>query len=662
MFRRTTILILCALALPSSRRPPRSPTAKGATIDKTGWWNRANTTTPTPAGPVTIPPPPGIPESDLSVGAIGSESSAILAVGIKPDDGPGRHGHERPAAAHRGLRRPGPTRARPARRSIACPIIDFWAGGGNGDWETRPTVDCAAASLRGVRADDGVWEFDLTPIAKVWFDPFATIVADGVVVQPDLDKTSPFQAVFKGGDDIDVVLESTPSADDGEDPFATPPFEDPPADAGFSSGGSPGGGGSIFSPPVVASPPATFVRPGHLRPTPVAPTTPPATRPQHRRSPSRPPPSRSPAGPATSSATSRRSSCSACCSSPALLVATSYWFGPAGQPVTTIRQRGVSRALAARSPHHEGNPEMRRRASLIAHALHVRAHRRRLRPEGRCRQRGRRWLRAGGVRRLRRRDGGGGFDDLGRRRRPAATLGGGLIDGGSGTVDAGGAVDRRHHRRRQRGGDTGGTAGGGGGRRRSTVVAAEAARPRRQAAAGPAPAGDRTGITDTEIVIGIHAPVTGAAPIPQTSFDVGKDVYWKMINDQGGLFGRKVRIVFEDDQFDPRTAVAKCKKMVTEDKVFMLVGGGGADQITACAQYANSVGVPYLSAGVNEAGLARRPGLLRPLRELRPAVAPARPDDQEDVRRQEVRHRRGRLGLVQRRLRQHQQGGQGRPG
>jgi branched-chain amino acid transport system substrate-binding protein len=34
------------------------------------------------------------------------------------------------------------------------------------------------------------------------------------------------------------------------------------------------------------------------------------------------------------------------------------------------------------------------------------------------------------------------------------------------------------------------------------------------------------------------------------------------------------------------------------------VGGGGADQITACAQYAQSVGVPYLSAGVNEEGLA----------------------------------------------------------
>ena len=144
----------------------------------------------------------------------------------------------------------------------------------------------------------------------------------------------------------------------------------------------------------------------------------------------------------------------------------------------------------------------------------------------------------------------------------------------------------------------GGGGGGGGGEPGGGDPAAD------QGGGGAVPAGDRTGITGTEIVIGVHAPVTGAAPLPQSSFDEAKDVYWSFLNEQGGLFGRKVRVVFEDDQFDPRTAVAKCKKMVTEDKVFLLVGGGGADQITACAQYAQSVGVPYLSAGVNEDGLA----------------------------------------------------------
>jgi ABC-type branched-subunit amino acid transport system substrate-binding protein len=159
----------------------------------------------------------------------------------------------------------------------------------------------------------------------------------------------------------------------------------------------------------------------------------------------------------------------------------------------------------------------------------------------------------------------GGTDATG-----AAAAGGGATGGASGS---GGAAS---------GG--GAQAGGGGG--------------------AAAPAGDRTGITDKEIVIGIHAPVSGAAPFPQTSFSDGAAVYWDWLKDKGGVFGRNVRVVFEDDEFNPATAKRVCQKMVEQDKVFLLIGGGGADQITACANYANSVGVPYLSAGVNEAGLS----------------------------------------------------------
>jgi len=121
-------------------------------------------------------------------------------------------------------------------------------------------------------------------------------------------------------------------------------------------------------------------------------------------------------------------------------------------------------------------------------------------------------------------------------------------------------------------------------------------------AGGPV-AGDRTGITDDEIVIGIHAPVTGAAPFPQNSFQAGKDIYFQFRNEQGGIHGRRVRVVFRDDRFDPRSAVAACREMVENDRAFLLVGGGGSDQIGACADYADQVGVPYLSAGVQTAGL-----------------------------------------------------------
>ncbi len=127
------------------------------------------------------------------------------------------------------------------------------------------------------------------------------------------------------------------------------------------------------------------------------------------------------------------------------------------------------------------------------------------------------------------------------------------------------------------------------------------------AAVGPYEPGDNDtdGVTDDEIVIGIHSPVTGASPIPQTSFDIGKDIYWKYLAQTAPdtLFGRSVRVVFRDDEFDPQHAVQVCREMVEEEGAFMLVGGGGADQITACARYANDNGIPYISAGVNQTGL-----------------------------------------------------------
>jgi len=120
-----------------------------------------------------------------------------------------------------------------------------------------------------------------------------------------------------------------------------------------------------------------------------------------------------------------------------------------------------------------------------------------------------------------------------------------------------------------------------------------------------ADANDTSGVTDDEIVIGVHAPVTGASPLPQRTFDIGKDIYWQFLaeNEPDALGGRRVRVVFRDDEFNPRRAVQVCREMVEQENAFVLVGGAGADQITACAQYADEAGVPYFSAGVNQDGL-----------------------------------------------------------
>ena len=181
---------------------------------------------------------------------------------------------------------------------------------------------------------------------------------------------------------------------------------------------------------------------------------------------------------------------------------------------------------------------------------------------------------------------GGAFGDAG-------DFGGGDLGGATGS--GGGAV----------GGSTGGGGGGTGGGATGGRGGATGGGTGGAGGGGATAAGDRTGITDKVIKIGLHAPVTGAAAVPTEAFRRGVPIYWKHIKQ---VFGREVQVVFEDDEFNPTTAVRVCRKMVEQDKVFMLIGAAGGDQITACAKYANSVGVPYLSAGVNQAELDKLRG------------------------------------------------------
>ncbi|MGH2806571.1 MAG: ABC transporter substrate-binding protein, partial [Actinomycetota bacterium] len=88
----------------------------------------------------------------------------------------------------------------------------------------------------------------------------------------------------------------------------------------------------------------------------------------------------------------------------------------------------------------------------------------------------------------------------------------------------------------------------------------------------------------------------------------GSDLLWKwMEHEKETIHGRGVEAILKNDNYNPSQAVAVCKEMVEKDKVFLLSGLAGTDQIQACARYAASVGVPYISAGVTEIGLEGLP-------------------------------------------------------
>lgn len=165
-----------------------------------------------------------------------------------------------------------------------------------------------------------------------------------------------------------------------------------------------------------------------------------------------------------------------------------------------------------------------------------------------------------------------------------------------GTTPAGGATS------------TGGGGGGGGGTTGGGATAASGggggAAPASggggaAASGGEGPA-DRTGVTASEIRIGIHAPITGAAAVQ--TFTKGAGVYSNWAGKLPKVGNRRMVVVTKDDKFQPQEARLACQEMVQKNKVFLLIGGAGADQIQSCAQYANQVGVPYLSPGVTEEG------------------------------------------------------------
>jgi branched-chain amino acid transport system substrate-binding protein len=103
-------------------------------------------------------------------------------------------------------------------------------------------------------------------------------------------------------------------------------------------------------------------------------------------------------------------------------------------------------------------------------------------------------------------------------------------------------------------------------------------------------------------VIGAWMPITGAAPLP-SSFAAAAKVWPDYINSKGGVNGRKVEAVVVDDKYTPSTASQVCTELIQQKNAFLVIGGGGTDQIQACARRSAQLGVPYLSAGVTEVGL-----------------------------------------------------------
>src|SRR5262245_27423249 len=80
------------------------------------------------------------------------------------------------------------------------------------------------------------------------------------------------------------------------------------------------------------------------------------------------------------------------------------------------------------------------------------------------------------------------------------------------------------------------------------------------------------GVTDTQIVLGQSAPLSGAAAQLGLDMQQGANLYFESVNSKGGVNGRKVVLKTLDDGYDPPKAAENTKKLINEDKVFALFG------------------------------------------------------------------------------------------
>jgi len=104
------------------------------------------------------------------------------------------------------------------------------------------------------------------------------------------------------------------------------------------------------------------------------------------------------------------------------------------------------------------------------------------------------------------------------------------------------------------------------------------------------------GATDTEIKIGNIAPYSGPASAYATIAKT-EAAYFKMVNDAGGINGRKVTFISYDDGYSPPKTVEQVRKLVESDEVFAIYQVVGTPGNSAIQKYLNQKKVPQIFIG-----------------------------------------------------------------
>src|SRR3984957_5908875 len=109
-------------------------------------------------------------------------------------------------------------------------------------------------------------------------------------------------------------------------------------------------------------------------------------------------------------------------------------------------------------------------------------------------------------------------------------------------------------------------------------------------------AADMRGVTATEIKIGQTMPYSG----PVSAFGAlgkGEGGYFKMLNERGGINGRRINLISLDDGYAPPKTVEQTRRLVESDEVALIFSSIGTAQNTAIAKYLQGKNIPQLFVG-----------------------------------------------------------------
>ena len=114
-------------------------------------------------------------------------------------------------------------------------------------------------------------------------------------------------------------------------------------------------------------------------------------------------------------------------------------------------------------------------------------------------------------------------------------------------------------------------------------------------------------VTDNEIKVGSFQALSGPVAFIGQPMTNGMKAYFNYINDNGGVYGRKINFIVADDQFNPAKTTVEVKRLVESDKVFAIVGGLGTPGCLAVMKYLNDSKVPFVYQGSGSSLLAIPP-------------------------------------------------------